>query len=386
MPGSGISMSDSTNAKKKVLIAPLNWGLGHASRMIPVIRRLLAANAEVIIAADGRPMGLLKQEFPDLKKIRLPGYDITYQTTGSFAASIFRQVPRIISSYFSERRAIEKIIREEGIDAVISDNRFGLHSKSAVCVFVTHQLAIRMPPGLRWFEPLLYKLNRSIIEQYDACWIPDFAGEMNLSGELTTKYALPSNAKFIGPLTRMKVTGVKRKYDVLFLLSGPEPQRSVLEEMLRSQSAGLPLKMLMVRGVIESNEVRRLSQDFEVIDYMTSAQLNEAILSAGLVVSRPGYSTVMDLAALGAKAFFIPTPGQTEQEYLAQYLSKKGIAFSQQQQDLNLASSLKTAESYAGFSAYTMSAGLDEAINSILDHAGLTNHYAALSTAADLTA
>jgi uncharacterized protein (TIGR00661 family) len=379
-------MNENRNAKKKVLVAPLNWGLGHASRMIPLIRRLLAANAEVIIAADGRPMELLKREFPDLKKIRLPGYDITYQTTGSFAASIFRQVPRIISSYFSERRAVEKIIRKQGIDVVVSDNRYGLHSKNAVCVFVTHQLAIRMPSGLGWFEPLLYKLNRSIIGQYDACWIPDFAGEMNLSGELTTKYALPSNAKFIGPLTRMKVTGVKKKYDVLFLLSGPEPQRSLLEEMLRAQSAGLAMKMLMVRGVIESNEIRRLSQEFEMIDYMTSEQLNEAILAAGLVVSRPGYSTVMDLAALGAKAFFIPTPGQTEQEYLAQYLSKKGIAFSQRQQDLNLASSLKTAATYAGFSAYTMSTGLDEAINSILDHAGSTNHFVNLTTVANLTA
>lgn len=345
-------MSRSGKERRRVLVAPLNWGLGHASRMIPVIHELLKQNAEVIIAADGRPLELLKHEFPELKKIRLPGYDITYQSGGSFTASITRQVPKIISSYFSEKRAIDKLIDDEEIDVVISDNRYGLHSKKARCVFVTHQLAIRMPAGLKWFEPLLFQLNRHIIQRYDECWIPDYDGERNLSGELTRKFSLPANAKFIGPVTRMKNGETKKKYDLLFVLSGPEPQRTMLEEILRAQSAGLHLKMLMVRGVFESHEPRRLRQDFEVVDYMTSDRLNEAIQASGLIVSRPGYSTVMDLAALGSKAIFIPTPGQTEQEYLAEYLMKKRVAFAQPQKDFRLSAAIKESDSYSGFSQF----------------------------------
>jgi len=335
--------------RKRVLVAPLNWGLGHASRMIPVISELLRQNAEVIIAADGRPLDLLKHEFPDLKKIRLPGYDITYQSKGSFAASIMGQVPKIIASYFSEKRAIDKLIEDEEIDVVISDNRYGLHTKKARCVFVTHQLAIRMPAGLKWFELLLFQLNRYIIQRYDECWIPDYAGDRNLSGELTRRFSLPANAKFIGPLTRMKNGETKKKYDLLFVLSGPEPQRTMLEEILRAQSAGLPLKMLMVRGVFESSDLRRLRQDFEVVDYMTSDRLNEAIQASALIVSRPGYSTVMDLAALGSKAVFIPTPGQTEQEYLAARLKKEKYYYFENQQEFHLGRCLEKSSGYNGF-------------------------------------
>jgi uncharacterized protein (TIGR00661 family) len=352
--------------RKRVLVAPLNWGLGHASRMIPVIGELLRQNAEVIIAADGRPLELLKHEFPDLKKIRLPGYDITYQSAGSFAASIMGQVPKIITSYFSEKRAIDKLIEEEKIDMVISDNRYGLHTKKARCVFVTHQLAIRMPAGLKWFEPLLFQLNRHIIERYDECWIPDYGGDNNLSGELTRRFSQPANAKFIGPLTRMKKEKTKKKYDLLFVLSGPEPQRTVLEEILRAQSAGLPLKMLMVRGIFESHEVRRLRQDFEVVDYMTSDRLNEAIQASGLIISRPGYSTVMDLAALGSKAVFIPTPGQTEQEYLAEYLMKRGVAIAQSQKEFSLAAAVKASDSFTGFSQYGSGPQLQTLISRLL--------------------
>jgi uncharacterized protein (TIGR00661 family) len=337
--------------QKKILVAPLNWGLGHASRMIPVIRELKKQGADVILAADGRPYELLRKEFPDLKCLRLGGYDIRYQQKGNFTTQILLQIPKIIGSYFYERKELKRIIRDEGIDAVISDNRFGLSDKNVFSVFVTHQICILMPKGWKWFEKILYHLNRLLIEKFDECWIPDMEGAYNLTGDLTRKYPLPKNAKFIGLLTRMNTVESKLKYDLLILLSGPEPQRSIIEELLRQQAKDFSEKMLMVRGIAERNGKQRIKKNFEVVDFMTSQDLNEAIASSVLVISRSGYSTVMDLAVMHKKAIFIPTPGQTEQEYLGVHLMQKGISYFELQHSFDLKRALKKSDAYKGFTA-----------------------------------
>jgi uncharacterized protein (TIGR00661 family) len=317
--------------------------------MVPVVRELVRNGVEVILAADGRPLELLRKEFPELRYIRLTGYDIGYQKSGNFTGQIIRQIPKIIRSYIEERKALDQIIDEEKIDAVISDNRFGLHNKKIYSVFVTHQTSIIMPKGWKWFEKILYYLNRSLIERFNECWIPDLEGDKNLTGDLTRKYPLPKNAKFIGLLTRMSATESNLKYDLLMLLSGPEPQRTIIEELLREQAKYFSEKILMVRGVAERNEKRRVNKNFEVVDFMTSEDLNKAIASSALVVSRSGYSTVMDLAVMQKKAIFIPTPGQTEQEYLAFLFMSMGIAYSEAQSSFNLSRAVQKSSAYSGF-------------------------------------
>jgi len=341
--------------RKKILIAPMNWGLGHAARDIPIVRELIKNNVEVILAADGRPLELLRKEFQGLKWLRLPGYDIKYSQKGNLALKLISQLPKFINSFISERRQLKKIISDEKIDTVISDNRYGLYSKKIYSIFITHQTGIMLPASLRWLESMLNKLNRKLIERFNECWIPDFEGENNLSGDLSHKYAKPDNAIFIGPLSRFSCRKAEQVYDVLVLLSGPEPQRTVLENILKEQISRLvndprnSSKVLMVRGATEgSTEINSLAENFSVVDFMATEQLNEVLLSCEVIISRPGYSTIMELASLGKEAILIPTPGQTEQEYLAEYFGRRKIFYNVAQKDFNLKHVIKVVKEFKG--------------------------------------
>lgn len=337
--------------RKKVLIAPLDWGLGHATRCIPVIRELTAQGVEVVIAVDGRPYDLLRKEFPSLSFIRLSGYGIKYSAGNDLQSKIVRQLPKILLRTVEEHNALRKIIREHRIDGVISDNRFGLWSRRVACVYVTHQIGIILPAQIESSSPLVYRLNKFMIERYTECWIPDYEGEQNLSGVLSHRYPLPSNASFVGPLSRFrKYDGVGREYDLLVVLSGPEPQRSILEEIVMSQLKETRISALVVRGIPEMSQRIRMSDSVSVVSSLDSDALNKAILASEVVLSRPGYSSIMDIAALGGKAIFVPTPGQTEQEYLADVLEKRGVCVVQRQENFDLKQALTDCRECHGFS------------------------------------
>ncbi len=339
------------NKRTRILVAPLDWGLGHAARCIPIIRELLEHNTEVIIAADGRPYELLKKEFPALSIVRLPGFTIVYPEGNRIASMIVSQIPKIIIAIVREHRALSNIIRDLKIDAVISDNRFGLFSKRIPCIYVTHQIGIMMPKRLQWASRIVYNLNRILIRKYTACWIPDYEENDNLSGWLSHFYPLPKNATFIGPLTRFKKKlNVPKEYDILAILSGPEPQRTVLENIIMEQLKMVQRKSLVVRGIPEKSQHIKLSEWVSVVSSLDSEALNRAILASEIIISRPGYSTIMDLDVLGKRAIFIPTPGQTEQEYLAAELKRSGKFYMHQQENFSLIDALNQAKQYLGFS------------------------------------
>lgn len=342
---------------KRILVAPLDWGLGHATRCIPIIRYLLEKGCEVVIGADGRPMQLLQKEFPELQFVRMLGYNISYPKNGSMALKMASQIPKILRGIKQEHLLLKKIIKEGRIDAVISDNRFGLWSDAVPSVFITHQLMVKSSFG----EKLIHRLSKKYISKYSECWVPDQEGVNNLSGDLAHKFPLPENAKLIGALSRFTSPfdplSPKRgeKNNLLIILSGPEPQRTVFEEKILEQltsSLTLLFKekgVLIVQGITEENVRRRISENVEIVSHLTSDELEKEIISSEVVLSRPGYSTVMDLAVLGKKSIFIPTPGQTEQEYLAGYYSKKKIAYSVSQKEFDLETALKESENYVGF-------------------------------------
>jgi len=336
--------------KKKILVAPLNWGLGHATRCIPVIRELLAQDADVAIAADERPYDLLRREFPSLEFIRLPGFAIKYPSRDGIAAEIIRQIPQIVFVTFREHRSLWKLARKQQFDAVISDNRFGLFSRKIPCAYITHQIRIIMPRQFNWASRFVYRLNKFMIERYSECWIPDYRGEENLSGKLSHGDPIPRNASFIGPLTRFKILpDMKKEFDVLVVLSGPEPQRTVLENIVMEQLKNVKLNTLVVRGIPEKSQRIKLSESISVVSSLDSNALNIAMLTSDLIVSRPGYSTIMDIAALGCKAVLIPTPGQTEQEYLAGELERKKLFFVRRQENFDLLEALNQSRNYTGF-------------------------------------
>lgn len=224
----------------RVLIAPLDWGLGHSTRCIPIIRYLLERGVEVVIGADGRPMQLLRMEFPSLEFVQMSGYNISYPKRGSMALKIAVQIPKILAGIKREHELLKKIIQENKIDAVISDNRFGLWSKEIPCVFITHQVMVKSPFGEKW----IHQLNKKYISRYTECWVPDSEKD-GLSGDLAHKFKLPENAKFIGMLSRFYTPQPPSMVELsvnslLVILSGPEPQRTVLEGKIIKQLTANP--------------------------------------------------------------------------------------------------------------------------------------------------
>jgi uncharacterized protein (TIGR00661 family) len=337
------------NKPKRILICPLDWGLGHATRCIPIIRLLLKQNAEVIIAADKRPLELLKQEFPTLTFVTLKGYEINYPKSGSMAVSMLLSIPKILKGIKREHIELDRIINEEAIDIVISDNRYGCWSKKVKSIFITHQLMIKSPFG----EKLLHKKVLNYIKNYDECWVPDVSNTVtNFSGDLAHKYSLPANTYFIGTLSRFTENEQERfEYDVMAIISGPEPQRSIFEQIILEQLFKSGLKSLIVFGLPESKKKLEQKQNVTMIAHLHSAEMEDAILKSKIIIARSGYSTIMDLAVLNKKAIFIATPGQTEQEYLAESLMKQQLTFSQNQNKIDLAKAIKESEKYQGLIA-----------------------------------
>ena len=353
-------MIPSKRAAHNFLVAPLNWGLGHASRCMPIINELLARGKKVIIASDGRTLSLLKAEYPQLLHIELQGYQIEYgEGNWGFILKMAKQVPYIFRQIYREYQQVQQIIRQYQIDCVISDNRFGCWSgdKKVYSIFMTHQLFIKMPPTMRFAEPLLWQLNQFFIKKYDECWIPDFPDKHhNLSGSLSHCTATLPNItqwKYIGALSRFRkdiATNPQNAYDVLMVLSGPEPQRTHFEKLLIQQVEQLPnhFRCLLVRGITEEQHRSQSTQQLTIINYLTASELNQAMLTARYIVARTGYSTIMDLATLGKKAILVPTPHQTEQEYLARHFKEKKIFYTILQKNFNLIEALKNSKQYTG--------------------------------------
>lgn len=317
---------------KRILVAPLDWGLGHVTRCIPIVRELLAQGCEVWLAAEGKHARLLQLEFPDLPILTLKGYRIryTHHNHGKwFAWNIVRQIPQILRTIRYEHEWLQQMQHHYRFDAIISDNRFGLFHPEIPCVFMTHQLQILVPG---WMEKLpgpsawLRQLNDRYIRRFAACWIPDWPGSTNLAGKLSHPANLPDHARYIGPLSRFEaMPDIPKIYDVVALISGPEPQRSLLEKQLITQLREAPIQSLLIRGMPdEPFQETRLSNHLTIISHLPAAELNQVMQSAHAIISRSGYTTIMDLVAINRKAIFIPTPGQTEQEYLAAYLQQQG--------------------------------------------------------------
>ena len=311
------------NAPKKILITPLNWGLGHATRCIPIIKALEQNNFEPIIASDGVALALLKKEFPHLTCIELPAYNIEYATNGrNFKWKLLTQMPKMFSAIRKEKKAIQNIIEKYKIDGLISDNRLGSFSKTIPSVFITHQLNV-LSGKTSW---LTTKVHLNYIKKYTACWVPDVDKFPNLSGKLGHLDKPLDNITYIGPLSRIIKKDLPKKYDLMVILSGPEPQRTLLEEKLIVELQEYPKEILFVKGTIQDQQKNWKENQITYYNFMNSEQLETAFNESEIVLCRSGYTTVMDLAKLGKKAFFIPTPGQYEQEYLAKKYKMEGIA------------------------------------------------------------
>jgi UDP-N-acetylglucosamine transferase subunit ALG13 len=309
--------------------------------MIPLIGRFIQDGHRIILAGSGRSSELLRKTFPDLRFVSLPCHTIHMGSGKHSYFQLVLQVPALMFSVFREHRMIRKIVRDEAVDIVISDNRYGLHCRKAYSVFITHQISPVLPAIFRWLEYPLYLLIRNRIKRFDQCWIPDFQNaEVNLSGNLSHRYETLSNTRFIGILSRFTQTGSADEtqtvpYDVAVVLSGPEPQVSLFEKQLCTQLSRLGKSAILIRGMrnrpIETNGLIRQVSHLDISDF------RQVLKQTRVVISRSGYSGIMDFVALGISAILVPSPGQSEQEYLAGWLSEKGMFTVVLQHDLDLA-------------------------------------------------
>ena len=320
--------------RKKILVAPLNWGLGHATRCIPLIKALIERGAQVHLASDGVALRLLKHEFPQLPAYELPSYQIKYAAKGQlFKIKMILDSPKVLRAMARERKVINKLILEHKIDGLISDNRMGALSKKVPAVFISHQLNV-LSGSTTWISS---KMHQSVIRRFNECWVPDFGEEPNLTGRLGHLKNPGFKIRYIGPLSRFEKEETPKEYPLMVLLSGPEPQRTMLEEKLLKELNDYEGSVLFVQGKIEDEQKKRMIKteagQIQLVNFMQSKELQASLNRSELILSRSGYTTVMDLAKLGKKAFFIPTPGQYEQVYLAERLQKQNwIPFCRQQQ------------------------------------------------------
>jgi uncharacterized protein (TIGR00661 family) len=314
-----------------ILVSPLDWGLGHASRMIPLIGRFIHDGHNIILAGSGRSAELLRNTYPGHRFVTLPFHTVHLGSGRYSYLRLVLQVPALAFSVFREHRMIKKIVRNEAVDIIISDNRYGLCCRKTYSVLITHQVSPVLPSIFRWLEFPLYLVIRNLIQRFDRCWIPDFADPyVNLSGKLSHRYKTPSNARYIGILSRFNQQGNTDEiqpalsYDLAVVLSGPEPQVSLFEKKIYSQLVKLEKSAIVIRGMRNTPVETLDSPLIHRVSHLGISAFSRVLKQAGRVISRSGYSGVMDFITLGISAILVPTPGQSEQEYLAAWLSEKG--------------------------------------------------------------
>ncbi len=360
--------------KLNILICPLEWGLGHAARMIPVAGKLLRMNHNVFIASGEDHLNLFREELPGLNYIDFPGFSPGYSRYLPQYIVLLFKTPLLLFHIFREHYRLKRIINDYAIDAVISDNRFGLWNRKIRTAYITHMPLIPFPKPFQFMEFIGICLHRMIIRNYSLCFIPDLPGEINLTGRLSHGRRLPGNVRYTGILSRFQdpiqpLTGdpLPIKHNTV-ILSGPEPQRSIFRKAILKLLRDEKTITLILEGRPGKGNEIRMAGNFAFCNHLASPEMKQVILSSEKIITRAGYSTIMELISLNRSALLVPTPGQTEQEYLGEYLSSKGLFSSCPQKNLKRIHSPEyVAEDWPAEFIEQSSALLDKALRELLE-------------------
>ena len=343
----------------KVFLSPLNWGLGHSTRDIPIIEELIRRGHEVTIGTSGNALALLKRECPECNFILFNDYPAPYSASQFFLPKFTASIPILLRAVARERKKLAQILSENKYDLIISDNRMGVYSDKIPCYFITHQLRFSLPNYLYPFELLTLPLNGFFHTKYDGVIVPDIdpgGGRPNLSGKLclSNLQATRKKAYFAGILTSTKKMKMDEDLDYLIIVSGPEPQRTKLEEIILKQATKLPGEKVVLLGSPQKELHRKLDEHTAVHSYLSMDEKVELMNRAQFLITRSGYTTMMEMVELDKKhGLFTPTPGQTEQEYLSRYYAKQGWFLSRSQYKLKLPEDAQKAMKYNGFPEMT---------------------------------
>jgi UDP-N-acetylglucosamine transferase subunit ALG13 len=323
-----------------ILICPLEWGLGHAARMIPVAKKLGEMKNNVFIASGKEHISLFHKELPELTCIMFPGFKPGYSRFLPQYLYLLFKLPELLYHIIREHFRLKTILEKYAIDIIISDNRFGLWNSNVTSVYITHQPLIPFPKSFRFLEFLGVLIHRAVIKKYSLCFIPDLAGDLNLTGRLSHGLKLPENTRYIGILSRFSDIGLSVIDDTVnihhntVILSGPDPQREILKHKLIALLRDKKPATIILEGKPGNKEEITYNGNITFYNHLPAQKMKELIESSDCVISRSGYTTIMELVSLNCSALIIPTPGQTEQEYLAEYLSEKGWFCTIKQQEI----------------------------------------------------
>lgn len=356
-----------------VLISPLNWGLGHATRDIPVITKLLDEHHDVTIAACGNALRVLEEEFPECSYITFPDYPVPYSASRFFLPKFVAFFPLMLKAIAEERSTLDTILAKNRYDLIISDNRLGVYSSKIPSVFITHQLHYHLPYIFWPVELLAVFLNGYLHGKYRQVIVPDnppgqtaLAGKLSRPGTEETK----KRAYFSGILTSARQQEIRQDLDYLVMISGPEPQRTQLEEILLSQVHEIEGSVVILLGSPCKERETRQTENCRVMAYASTREKESLMNRAKCIICRSGYTSLMEIAELKKRhALFIPTPGQTEQEYLSWYYEKQGWFHSQSQYRINLREDIPRAlhPRYRGFpSVSSTRENVDRLYNEVL--------------------
>jgi len=323
--------------RNRVLVCPLGWGLGHASRLIPIIERFQKSGDTIIIAGDELQILYLKEFFPDIKTLNFPSFKVKLAKGSNQLIPILGIAIRLPYHTLREHFVLKGIVKKHRINLIISDNRYGLWCKGIKSILITHQLSVLFPKPFKFIGPVGAWFIRKISRKFSFCWIPDYPGVNNLAGDLSHLPILPLNARYVGLLSRFQKLSLKvntQEWDLVGIASGPSPQREILIDLISNLARINNLKALIIKGnPSEGTKVIEKGGIFYA-GHLNDVDFQRAIQSSKYLITRAGYSTIMDLAAIGIAGLIVPTPGQTEQEYLANYLSSRGIFKSCKQYEL----------------------------------------------------
>ena len=348
--------------------------MGHTTRCLPIIKAFINHGALVSVACNDTQARIIQPEFPGITILPLKGYNFRYAASGVLNSLItIFQVPKILISIKRENRWLAAVLQKQQYDIIISDNRYGFQHHSIHCVFITHQLSIQVPIS-RWAEKIIQKWNYYFINQFDECWVPDLESHPNLGGELSHPKKYPAiPVKYVGTLSRFENSNHPpgNGIDFLVLLSGPEPQRTILEKLIVSQLKGINQSAVVLRGIPGDEAMLKKVNDVSFFNHLPTAELNKLMIDSKFIISRSGFSTIMDIMKLGKKSILIPTPGQTEQEYLAEYIRAKNWCLCFAQRDFSLQAALQQAVifKYSIVPAFQES-HLDKIVQEIMDVIG----------------
>jgi len=307
---------------KRILYTVLNWGLGHASRSVPLIKVLLNQGNDLHICSDGLAFELLKAELSSSQLYELPSLRIHYNKQ-SMVSNMLSQLPHLMNHYRADIKAIQTLEKKIKPDIIIADHRYGTRHKNCHSIFLGHQLSILNPDFTN--QGLASTINAKLINRFDEIWVPDIA-DQTFSGRLSSNEKIKRPIHFIGPLSRFnRVPNTNKQYDILAVLSGPEPNRTNLEARIFEQMKELDGRFAIVSGIPDS-KITSTSR-IEVFGLQVKSDLQALCNRSKRFVGRAGYSTIMDMCALGLPSLLMPTPGQTEQLYLSHHIHDHQFQF-----------------------------------------------------------